>query len=119
MESLTSESFKEKVFDYTEMKKDERIKSMGKNPVIVDFKAEWCLPCKSVAPILEELSKEYEGKLDIYKIDVDEEPELSSSFGIRNIPSVMFIPVNGVPRMKVGALPKSKFKEEISKVFNL
>ena len=107
---LTTEEFKEKVFDYT---KNEEWKYAGELPAIVDFYADWCGPCKMVAPVLEELSKEMEGKLVIYKVDTEKEQELSAVFGIQSIPTFLFIPLNEQPSMQPGALPKATFKQII------
>ena len=85
----------------------------GEVPAIIDFYADWCGPCKMVTPILEELSNEYKDKLIIYKVDTEQERELSSVFGIRSIPSILFIPVEGQPMMQAGALPKSVLKNII------
>lgn len=107
---LTAEGFKEKVFDYT---KEQDWKYSGSLPAIIDFYADWCGPCKAVAPVLEELSNEYDGKLLIYKIDTDKEEELSSLFGIQSIPTLLFIPVDGTPMLQKGALPKKAFQQVI------
>ena len=107
---LTTEDFKQRVFDYTANKE---WKYEGKLPAIVDFYADWCGPCKMVAPILEELSKQYEGKLAIYKVDTDAENELAAVFNIRSIPTFLFIPVDGEPMMQPGALPKHVFEQVI------
>lgn len=107
---LTAEDFKKMVFDYTTQ---DQWKYAGKLPAIIDFYADWCGPCKMVAPILEELAKEYEGKLFIYKVDTEAEQELSGIFGIRSIPSFLFIPVEGRPMMQSGAFPKNTFKQVI------
>lgn len=114
MEHLTKDTFKTKVFDY---EKNTDWKFTGELPAIVDFYADWCGPCKMVAPILEDLSKEYAGKIDIYKVDTEAEQELAAVFGIRSIPSILFIPKNGRPQMAQGALPKDSFKEIIKNVF--
>ena len=107
---LTTEDFKQRVFDYTANKE---WKYEGKLPAIVDFYADWCGPCKMVAPILEELSKQYEGKLAIYKVDTDAENEVAAVFNIRSIPTFLFIPVDGEPMMQPGALPKHVFEQVI------
>lgn len=113
MEHLTLQTFKEKVFDF---EKNKEWKFEGELPCLIDFYADWCGPCKMVAPILEELSKEYEGKVNIYKVDTEAEQELSSVFGIRSIPSMLFCPVEGQPRMAAGALPKSALIQAIDDV---
>ncbi len=91
-------------------------KYLGDKPALIDFYADWCGPCKAVAPVLEELAKEYDGEIYIYKIDTEAELELSALFGIRSIPSLLFIPINGTPQMAQGALPKNALKEAIDKV---
>jgi len=108
---LTTDTFKEKVFDYNNS--DEWVFE-GDKPAIIDFWAEWCGPCKMVGPILEELSEEYDGKIDVYKVNVDDYPELSQAFGIRSIPSILFVPMEGNPQMSLGALPKETFKQAIT-----
>ena len=107
---LTADKFKSDIFDYT-TQKDWQFK--GDKPAIIDFYADWCGPCKMVAPILEELSDDYAGKVDIYKVDTEVEQELSAVFGIRSIPSLLFIPMNGQPMMQPGALPKNAFEQVI------
>lgn len=116
VEHLTKETFKEKIFDY-ETSKEWNYK--GSNPCIIDFYADWCGPCKIVGPILEELAKEYHCNLDIYKVDTGVEQELSGMFGIRSIPSLLFIPKEGQPQMSMGALPKETFRQLIKEVFGL
>jgi thioredoxin 1 len=115
MENLTVETFKEKVFDYTA---GGEWSFKGSKPAIIDFYADWCGPCKMVGPILEELSTEYPG-IDFYKIDTEAENELAATFGIRSIPSILFIPLTGQPQMSMGALPKETFKRAISDVLGL
>ncbi|MBS1668404.1 MAG: thioredoxin [Bacteroidetes bacterium] len=107
---LNTEGFKEKVFNY-EIEKD--WKYQGNLPAIIDFYADWCGPCKMVAPILEELSKEYEGRLLIYKVNTDMEQELAAVFGIQSIPTLLFIDANGEPMLQPGAFPKHVFKKVI------
>lgn len=113
MEHLTKDTFFEKVFNY-EQNKDWKFE--GKLPCIIDFYADWCQPCKIVAPILEELAKEYEGKINIYKVNTEQEVELASAFGIRSIPSMLFCPATGQPQMAVGALPKETLIQAIDDV---
>ena len=107
---LTTEDFKKKVFDYTTSKE---WKYEGTLPAIVDFYADWCGPCKMVAPVLEDLSKQYEGKLIIYKVDTEAEEELAAVFGIRSIPTFLFIPASGAPMLQPGAFPKNVFEQVI------
>jgi len=107
---LTAELFKSDIFDYTT---ETEWKFKGSMPAIIDFYADWCGPCKMVAPILEELSKEYADKVTIYKVDTEAELELSSVFGIQSIPSLLFIPMEGRPMMQKGALPKNVLKNVI------
>lgn len=107
---LTTEEFKNKIFDYTSNKD---WKFEGTLPAIIDFYADWCGPCKMVAPVLEELSKEYEGKVNIYKVDTEAEGELADVFGIRSIPTFLFIPMEGTPMLQPGALPKNVFEKVI------
>ncbi len=107
---LTTEKFKSEIFDYTTEKE---WKYKGELPAIIDFYADWCGPCKMVAPILEELSEEYDEKLIIYKVDTEVEQELSAVFGIRSIPSLLFIPVDAQPMMQAGALPRHALKQVI------
>lgn len=113
MEHLTKETFLNKVFNY-EQNKDWKFE--GDKPCLIDFYADWCQPCKMVAPVLEELSKEYDGKIDIYKIDTEQEQELSAAFGIRSIPSLLFCPKEGQPQMAMGALPKESMKKAINDI---
>jgi thioredoxin len=107
---LSTEAFKDKVFNY---ETEKEWKYSGTLPAIIDFYADWCGPCKMVAPVLEELAKEYEGKMIIYKVDTEAEAELASIFGIQSIPTFLFIPVDEAPMMQPGAFPKKVFKEVI------
>jgi len=113
LEHLTEETFKQKVFNY-DINKDWKYE--GSRPAIIDFYADWCAPCRMVAPILEELKEEFGEKLDIYKIDTESERNLSAMFGILSIPSLLFIPVEGQPQMAMGALPKETFMKAINEV---
>lgn len=108
---LTKAEFIEKVMDFE--KNTEEWVYRGSRPAIIDFYATWCGPCKQVAPVLEELAKEYAGKIDIYKVDVDQEKELAAAFGIRSIPTILFVPMKGDPQVSMGALPKETFKKAI------
>ncbi|MDZ7738586.1 MAG: thioredoxin [Bacteroidales bacterium] len=116
VEHLTKETFLTKVFDF-ENNKDWKYE--GDKPCMIDFYADWCQPCKIVAPILEELSEEYSDSLDIYKIDTESEQELAGIFGIKSIPSLLFVPKDGQPQMAMGALPKDTFEKAIKDVLGV
>ena len=116
VEHLTKETFLSKVFNY---EKNKEWKFEGEKPCIIDFYADWCGPCKIVAPVLEELAKDYDGKLDIYKVNTEEEMELASVFGIRSIPSFLFVPSEGQPQMAMGALPKETFVKAFKDVLSV
>ena len=116
MEHLTKQTFMEKVFDF---ESNEEWKYEGNLPCIIDFYADWCAPCRMVAPILEDLAREYDGKINVYKIDTEKEQELASMFGIRSIPSLLFVPMEGKPQMAAGALPKDAFKDAIKSVLGV
>jgi thioredoxin 1 len=109
---LTYETFKTKVFDF---EKHQEWKFEGDKPCLIDFWAAWCGPCRMIAPILEELSEEYKDQINIYKVDTEAEQELAAMFGIRSIPSLLFVPMNGKPQMAAGALPKQTLKELIDR----
>lgn len=113
---LTTADFKTKVFNYEE---NQEWKYEGDLPCLVDFYADWCGPCKMVAPVLDELSKEYEGKIHVYKIDTEREQELAGAFGIQSIPSLLFVPMDGQPQMARGALPKAQLKSAIKDVLGV
>ncbi len=116
VQHLTVETFKEKVFNWETNKE---WKYEGNVPAIIDFWAEWCNPCKMVAPVLEELQQEYGDKIQVYKVNTEEQPLLAQLFGIRNIPSLLFVPVDGQPQMAVGALPKDVLKQAIADVLKV
>ncbi|NDV94635.1 thioredoxin [Dysgonomonas sp. 521] len=111
---LNKIDFLKKVANYEANPKE--WKYLGDKPALIDFYADWCGPCKAVAPVLEELAKEYDGQIYIYKIDTEAEQELAAMFGIRSIPSLLFVPMDGAPQMAQGALPKNVLKEAIDKV---
>ena len=116
VEHLTKQTFLEKVFNY-EVNKEWKFE--GSLPAVIDFWAEWCGPCRMLGPVIDELSKEYEGKVNFYKIDTETETELASAFGIRSIPSLLFIPVDGQPKMASGAYPKEDLKNIIQQELNV
>ena len=107
---LTTADFKAKVFNY---ETEQEWKYKGLTPAIIDFYADWCGPCRMVAPVLEELAEAYKDKIVIYKVDTEAEQELAAVFGIQSIPSFLFIPMTGMPMMQAGAFPKKVFKEII------
>ncbi len=107
---LTTQEFKKNVFNY---ETEKTFKYLGNKPAIVDFYATWCGPCKALSPVLEELAKEYDGKIVIYKVDVDKNQELAAAFGIRSIPTLLVIPMDGKPSMSAGAPSKAQLKSII------
>ena len=111
---LTKSDFLSKVANYETNPTE--WKYLGDKPCIIDFYAAWCGPCKTIAPILDELAKEYDGQIYIYKVDTEAEQELAGAFGIRSIPSILFCPMNGAPQMAMGAMPKNSFKNAIAEV---
>ncbi len=115
-EKLTKADFLEKVFNYEE---NEEWNYQGDTPAIIDFWADWCAPCKAVAPVLEELSEEYGDNLKVYKVNTEQEQELAAAFGIRSIPSLLFVPTDGQPQMATGALPKETFVKAINDVLGV
>ena len=115
-ELLTMETFKEKIFDY---ENSEKWNYIGELPAIIDFYADWCGPCKQIAPIMVELANEYDGKVLIYKVDTDAERQLAGMFWIESIPSILFIPVGEQPQMVTGALPKESFVKIIEEVLKV
>ena len=108
--ALTHQGFIDHIFDY---ENSTEWKYKGDLPAIIDFYADWCGPCKAIAPILEELAIEYDGRVIIYKVDTEKEQKLSGAFGIQSIPTLLFIPMNGQPMLQQGAIPKKAFREVI------
>ena len=111
---LTKAEFLKKVADFENNPTE--WKYLGDKPAIIDFYATWCGPCKAVSPIMEELAEEYKDSIYIYKVDTEQEHDLAAAFGIRSIPSVLFIPMNGAPQRSVGAMPKNGFEKAIQEV---
>ncbi|MCK5823302.1 MAG: thioredoxin [Bacteroidales bacterium] len=116
LEHLTLETFKQKVFNFEANKE---WKFEGDKPCMIDFYADWCQPCKMVAPILEQLAEEYDGKIDIYKVNTEEQQQLAGVFGVQSIPSLLFVPKDGQPQMAMGALPKDTFEKAIADVLKI
>jgi thioredoxin len=114
---LTRAAFLEKVYNFE--KSPDKWVYAGDKPAIIDFYADWCGPCKQVAPIMEELANEYKGKIYIYKIDTDAEPQLAQEFGISAIPSILFVPMNEKPQMSQGAMSKAQLKDAIQRILKV
>ncbi len=110
---LTNETFKQKIFNY-EVNKE--WKYAGNKPAIIDFYADWCGPCRKVSPIIEELAREYNGKIIVYKVDTEKEQVLSQNLGIQSLPTILFIPAQGDPQAIMGALPKEELKKAIQEI---
>ena len=116
IEHLTKETFKEKVFNY-EINSEWAFE--GNVPCLIDFYADWCGPCKSIAPVLEELAQEFDGKMNIYKVDTDEERELAAIFRVQSIPTLLFVPMKELPQMAMGALPRETFVKAFKDVLKV
>lgn len=114
---ITKADFLKKVYDFE--KNPDEWKYLGSQPAIVDFYADWCGPCRQLSPVLDELAKEYSGKLTIYKVNVDNERGLATFFGIRSIPTLLFIPKKGKPQRSLGALSKTELKGIIKDVLKV
>jgi len=113
MEHLTEQTFKEKIFNF---EKNKEWMYEGELPCIIDFYADWCSPCRMLAPVLEDISTDYAGKVNVYKVNTEEEQELSAAFNIQSIPSLLFCPVEGPPQMLMGSLPKQSLKQAINDI---
>lgn len=109
MRELTSQEFKDKIFDYST---ETNFKSKSEKPVIIDFHAEWCGPCKMLSPVLNEVAEE-NSEIEIYKVNVDNEHEVASKFKVRSIPTLLFVPVDGEPDLHVGMMPKNIIEDKI------
>jgi len=113
---LTNDTFKKSIFNY---ETEKEWKYSGKKPAIIDFYADWCAPCRQLSPLIEELPKEYEGKIDVYKVDTEKEKVLAQSLGITGLPTILFIPVEGSPQVAMGALPKESLVQAITEVLKI
>lgn len=111
---LTRDDFRTKIYDFE--RNPGSWKFEGDKPALVDFYASWCGPCKMLAPIIEELGEEYAGRVDIYKVDVDEQQELAALFGVRSIPTLLFIPRDGKPQLAQGAMPRAELRRLIDQL---
>ena len=116
MEVLNIDSFKQKVFDFSQ---SSEWKFGGTRPAIVDFYADWCAPCQALTPILQTVSDKYQGKVDVYKVDTEASPELAALFGVRGIPAILFIPMQGEPAMSSGLMPAESFDKAIGELFGI
>jgi len=114
--ALTNETFKANVFNYS---LNQQWKYEGKLPAIIDFYATWCGPCKKLSPLLEELSVKYAGKIIVYKVDVDAEPQLARSMGIQSLPTLLFVPLNGQPRQSVGLVSSESLEKMINEILEV
>ncbi len=110
---LTNETFRKMVFDY---EKNKEWKYEGTKPAIIDFYADWCAPCRQLSPLVEQLAKEYSGKLVVYKVDTEKETKLTQSLGISSLPTLLFIPAKGEPQAIVGALPKESLVKAVNEI---
>jgi thioredoxin len=113
---LTNDTFKKMIFNY-DINKEWRYE--GKNPAIIDFYADWCPPCRQLSPLVEEVAKEYAGKIDVYKVDTDKEKTLAQNLGITNLPTLLFIPAEGKPQITMGALPKESLIKAINEILSI
>lgn len=113
---LNVQSFKDQVFDF---EKNKQWSYTGKTPMIVDFYADWCGPCRMLSPVLEEIANDYKGRVQVYKVDTEESPELASLFGVRGIPALLFIPMTGEPAMASGFMPKESLQQAIQEIFKI
>lgn len=109
---LNADSFKAKVYDMSQ----DALVYLGDKPAIVDFTATWCGPCQRIAPILDQLAAEYDGKVVIYKVDIDKNRDLAKAFNVTSIPAILYIPLNGDPVMTIGSRDKGKFVSEIDTI---
>lgn len=113
---LTNETFKKMVFNYD---KNKEWKFEGNKPAIIDFYADWCPPCRQLSPLVEEIAKEYSGRIDVYKVDTDKETTLAQELGITNLPTLLFIPAKGKPQITMGAIPKETFIKAINDILKV
>lgn len=111
VQHITYQDFLDKIWDFE--KSPEKFVFKGKTAVIVDFYANWCGPCRKIGPVMEKLAQEYDGRLTVYKVNVDQEKKLAEAFQARSIPMVIFIPLNGQPMMQVGALPETEYRKVV------
>jgi len=114
--SLTNETFKKLIFNYESNKE---WKYEGTKPAIIDFYADWCPPCRQLSPVVEEIAREYSGKIDVYKVDTQKETTLAQNLGITGLPTLLFIPAEGKPQMTMGALPKENLIKAVNDILHV
>ena len=116
VKTLTNDSFKELIFNY-DINKEWKFE--GERPAIIDFYADWCPPCRQLSPLVEEIAKEYSGKIDVYKVDTDKEQLLAQTLGITSLPTLLFIPAEGPPQGTMGALPRESLVSAINEILKI
>ncbi|MFW5753595.1 MAG: thioredoxin [Marinilabiliaceae bacterium] len=114
--TLDKDAFVNQVFDY---ENNSEWKYKGDKPAIIDFYADWCGPCKKLSPLLEELQSDYNGKIQIYKVDTEKSKELAAAFGIQSLPTIVFVPMNEEPQAVLGFVPKEKLTEMVSNILKV
>ena len=114
VQNLTMADFKKQIMDFEA--KPQEWKYLGDKPAIIDFYATWCGPCKATAPVLEKIAEKYDGRINVFKVDVDKEQELAALFGVRSIPSLLFIPMSEKPQMATGAMMQNDFERAIADI---
>ena len=114
VQNLTIADFKKQIMDFEA--NPQEWKYLGDNPAIIDFYATWCGPCKATAPVLEKIAEKYDGRINVFKVDVDKEQELAALFGVRSIPSLLFIPMSEKPQMATGAMMQNDFERAIADI---
>lgn len=114
VQNLTMADFKKQIMDFEA--NPQEWKYLGEKPAIIDFYATWCGPCKATAPVLEKIAEKYDGRINVFKVDVDKEQELAALFGVRSIPSLLFIPMNEKPQMATGAMMQNDFERAIADI---
>ena len=114
VQNLTIADFKKQIMDFEA--NPQEWKYLGDRPAIIDFYATWCGPCKATAPVLEKIAEKYDGRINVFKVDVDKEQELAALFGVRSIPSLLFIPMSEKPQMATGAMMQNDFERAIADI---